>query len=162
MSETEKMNAQHRLWAGTAAIWAGVSVSGNLIAAIAKFQVETLDLSMALQVGRAQFLWNGYAEYLCIVMIVMGLIWHVRFLPPLLAGAIAILMIQKIGLTRLLQARSDLIIAGLSPDHSNVHVLFAVLEVLKFICLLVYSSRTLAQPSIHPEIACAQQKNPAL
>lgn len=117
---------------------------------------------MALQVGRAQFLWNGYAEYLCIVMIVMGLIWHVRFLPPLLAGAIAILMIQKIGLTPLLQARSDLIIAGLSPDHSNVHVLFAVLEVLKFICLLVYSSRTLAQPSIHPEIACAQQKNPAL
>lgn len=161
MSETEKVNVQHRLWAGTAALWAGVSVSGNLITAIAKFQVETLDLSMALQVRRAQFSWNGYAEYLCIVMIVMGLIWHMRFLPPLLAGAIAILLIQKIGLTPLLQARSDLIIAGLSPDHSNVHVLYAVLEVLKFICLLVYSSRTLAPPSIHPEIACAQQ-NPAL
>ena len=62
-------------------------------------------------------------------------------MPILLMGAVGIFMIQQIGLTPILQARSDQIIAGFSPDHSNVHVLYAILEVMKFICLLIYSSR---------------------
>ena len=46
-----------------------------------------------------------------------------RMMPILLMGAVGIFMIQQIGLTPILQARSDQIIAGLSPNHSNVHVL---------------------------------------
>ena len=83
----------------------------------------------------------SYAEWFCIAMIVLGLIWNLRMMPILLMGAIGIFMIQQIGLTPILQVRSDQIIAGLSPDHSNVHVLYAILEVMKFICLLIYSSR---------------------
>ena len=63
-------------------------------------------------------------------------------------------------LTPILQARSDQIIAGLYPDHSNVHVLYAILEVMKFICLLIYSSRVLAAP-VTLTFAAAQRKNPA-
>ena len=113
-------------------------MSGNLIAATAKFQVDALDLSIALQVGRAQFLWISYAECFCIAMIVLGLIWNMHMMPILLMGAVGIFMIQEIGLTPILQARSDQIIAGLSPDHSNVHVIYAILEVMKFICLLIF------------------------
>ena len=97
MREQQKLNAQHRLWAGTVALWAGNSVSGNLIAATAKFQVDALDLSIALQVGRAQFLWISYAEWFCIAMIVLGLIWNMRMMPILLMGAVEIFMIQQIG-----------------------------------------------------------------
>ena len=160
MWEQQKLNAQHRLWPGTAALWAGISVSGNLIAASAKFQVDALDLSFALQVGRAQFLWISYAEWFCITMIVLGLIWNMRMMPILLMGAVGIFMVQQIGLTPILQARSDQIIAGLSPNRSNVHVLYAILEVMKFICLLIYSSRVLAAPATLT-FAASQRKNPA-
>ena len=162
MWEQQKLNAQHRLWAGTVALWAGISVSGNLIAATAKFQVHALDLSIALQVGRAQFLWISYAEWFCIAMIVLGLIWNMRMMPILLMGAVGIFMIQQIGMTPILQARSDQIFAGLSPNHSNVHVIYAVLEVIKFICLLIFSSRVLAAPVTLTALAAAQRKNPAL
>ena len=136
-------------------------MSGNLIAATAKFQVDALDLSIALQVGRAQFLWISYAEWFCITMIVLGLIWNMRMMPILLMGAVGIFMIQQIGMTPILQARSDQIIAGLSPNHSNVHVLFAILEVMKFICLLIYSSHVLAAPATLTALAATQRKNPA-
>lgn len=161
MWEQQKLNAQHRLRAGTAALWAGISVSENLIAATAKFQVDALDLSIALQVGRAQFLWISYAEWFCITMIVLGLIWNMRMMPILLMGAVGIFMIQQIGLTPILQARSDQIIAGLSPNHSNVHVLYAILEVMKFICLLIFSSRVLAAPVTLTALPATQRKNPA-
>ena len=161
MREQQKLNAQHRLWAGTAALWTGNSVSGNLIAVTAKFQVDALDLSIALQVGRAQFLWISYAEWFCIAMIVLGLIWNMRRMSILLMGAVGIFMIQQIGLTPILQARSDQIIAGLSPNHINVHVIYAILEVMKFICLLVFSSRVLAAPATLTALASAQRKNPA-
>ena len=77
-------------------------------------------------------------------------------------GAVGIFMIQQIGMTPILQARSDQIIAGLSPNHSNVHVIYAVLEVIKFICLLIFSSRVLAAPVTLTALAAAQRKNPAL
>lgn len=84
--------------------WNRGSVGGafsvwNLIAATAKFQVDALDLSIALQVGRAQSLWISYAEWFCITMIVLGLIWNMRMMPILLMGAVGIFMIQQIGLT---------------------------------------------------------------
>jgi len=161
MLETEKINAQDRLWSGTAALWAGISVSGNLIAATAKFQVDALDLTLALQVGRAQFLWISYAEWFCIAMIVMGLIWNRRALPMLLMIALGIFLIQQIALTPILQERSNQIIAGMSPDHSNVHVLYAVLEVMKFACLLIYSSRVLSAPATRAARGPAQRKTPA-
>ena len=75
-------------------------------------------------------------------------------------GCSQVFMIQQIGLTPSLQARSDQIIAGLSPNHSNIHVLYAILEVMKFICLLIYSSRVLAAP-VTLTFAAAQLKNPA-
>ena len=94
-------------------------------------------------------------------MIVLGLIWNMRMMPILLMGAVGIFMIQPIGLTPILQARSDQIIAGLSPNHSNVHVLFTILEVMKFICLLIYSSHVLAAPATLTALAATQRKNPA-
>ena len=94
-------------------------------------------------------------------MIVLGLIWNMRMMPILLMGAVGIFMIQQIGLTPILQARSDQIIAGLSPNRSNVHVLYAILEVMKFICLLIFSSRVLAAPATLTALAATQRKNPA-
>ena len=136
-------------------------MSGNLIAATAKFQVDALDLSIALQVGRAKVLWISYAEWFCITMIGLGLIWNMRMMPILLMSAVGICMIQQFGPTPILQARSDQIIAGLSPDHSNVHVLYALLEVMKFICLLIFSSRVLAAPATLTALAAAERKKPA-
>ena len=93
-------------------------------------------------------------------MIVLGLIWNMRMMPILLMGTVGIFMVQQICLTPILQARSDQIIAGLSPNHSNVYVLYAILEVMKFICLLIYSSRVSAAPATLTALAATQRKNP--
>ena len=55
MWEQQKLSAQHRLWAGTAALWAGISVSGTLIAATAKFQVDALDNPSRFRLGGHSF-----------------------------------------------------------------------------------------------------------
>ena len=52
-----------QIMSGVGLLWAGLSLGGNLIAAPAKFQVSDLGLALALQVGRAQFTWLGYAEW---------------------------------------------------------------------------------------------------
>ena len=94
-------------------------------------------------------------------MIVLGLIWNMLMMPILLIGAVGIFMIQQIGLTPILQVRRDQIIAGFSPDHSNVHELYAILEVMKFICLLIFSSRVLAAPATLTALSATQRKDPA-
>jgi hypothetical protein len=39
--------------------------------------------------------------------------------------------------------------------------LYAILEVMQFICLLIYSSRVLAAPATLTALAATQRKNPA-
>ena len=50
----------------------------------------------------------------------------------------------------------------LIPNHSNVHVLYATCEVMKFICLLIYSSRVLVAPATLTALAATQRKKPRI
>ena len=116
-------------------VWAGVAIGGNMIAAPAKFSVGSLDLPMALLVGRAQFLWIGYAEAMLafaalgLAFIARGNVWLV-LLPTFLLG------VQWLVMMPLLNARSDLIIAGSTPPSSMLHVAFIGIEFAKVLALL--------------------------
>ncbi|MGR3623560.1 hypothetical protein [Pseudophaeobacter sp.] len=66
----------HGAWGGQAItagifLWIGVAFAGNLVAAPAKFQAASLTLPVALDVGRVQFLWIGFAEAICLLVILM-------------------------------------------------------------------------------------------
>lgn len=130
---------------GLAAFWAGVSLSGNLVAAPAKFQVAALEMPLALQVGRAQFTWIGYIEWALLGLLLANLL-PLRTRPPLLLLLpVTLFLTQQLWLQPLLEARSDLIIAGQTPPASNAHLLFAGLEAVKCACLTLFSALSLIQ-----------------
>ncbi|APX12439.1 hypothetical protein [Tateyamaria omphalii] len=118
-------------------VWAGACIGGNLVAAPAKFTVEALDLSLALQVGRAQFTWIGYVEWAGLAGI--AVVSAVARLRPtlLLMLAVVLFLIQQLAVQPMLEARSDLIIAGEPYDTtSQRHQVFIALEAVKVLCLI--------------------------
>ncbi|MEM7475925.1 MAG: hypothetical protein AAF483_13110 [Planctomycetota bacterium] len=124
-------------------LWTGIVIGGSIIAAPAKFQVESLTRPVALQVGRAQFLWVTYAEIAAIIVIavMVAVSWHKRELNArfafLFAAALAIFAFQHLGLMPLLQIRSNAIIAGEEVGESKLHLVYVFAESIKCIILLV-------------------------
>ncbi len=120
---------------GFALLWAGVSLGGALIAAPAKFQAPSLTLPVALEVGRAQFRWVGYGEWgLCIAFVLSlfllgGLNWRWALIP------LALFAIQQFAVMPPLDARTLQVIAGDVVEKSSLHIIYIVLEFLKFFSL---------------------------
>ncbi|AHD08908.1 hypothetical protein PhaeoP75_01177 [Phaeobacter gallaeciensis] len=116
--------------------WAGAAVSGNLIAAPAKFQAPSLSLPVALEVGRMQFLWIGVAEAICLLAILL-LLTAARRWPswPLLA-ATAVFALQRLWLLPLLDIRTLAVIAGTQVEESSLHIVYVAAEILKTVCLV--------------------------
>lgn len=117
-------------------LWAGIAIGGNLIAAPAKFQVDSLTTAELLLVGRAQFGWLGMAEiaFAALIVALAALRW--RSPSPALITAIALLGVQQAVLTPMLQARSDLMQTGSALPESHVHLVFMVAELVKVGLLL--------------------------
>lgn len=122
--------------AAATVFWAGAAVSGNLIAAPAKFQAPSLSLPVALDLGRMQFLWIGVAEAICLVAILL-LLTAARRWPswPLLA-ATAVFALQRLWFLPLLDTRTLAIIAGTQVEESSLHIVYVAAEILKTVCLV--------------------------
>lgn len=127
-------------------LWAGLSLGGNLIAAPAKFQVDVVPLDDLLRIGRSQFAWLGVAEILFAITL-MGSGFIKRACLNWFSGvAILILFFQQIGLQPLLQARTDLILAGQPAPSSQLHLIFIATEIVKFASLVIAAMRLLKVP----------------
>lgn len=133
------MTQYNAMLLGLAACWSGVALSGNLIAAPAKFQVQDLHLPLALQVGRAQFTWIGYVEWILFTLIVTICVLRVGLPSLILIAAGLLFLLQQLWLQPLLEARSDLIIAGEDVKSSRLHIWFSILEVGKFLLLIAFA-----------------------
>lgn len=133
-------------------IWAGVSLGGSLIAAPAKFRAKTLDLATALDVGRAQFSWLGYVEWLLFFLLMVTLYlsrselnWQVFLVP------IILFLFQRIALMPKLNALTldRIAVVAMAKRHSRsgyLHTLYVAAEVVKFLTLIgasLYSLKTL-------------------
>lgn len=121
---------------GISLFWAGAVLSGNMIAAPAKFKVQDLSMDVALQVGRAQFTAIGYLEYtlmfLALLFMYLGKEWvNSLALIPTIA-----FLIQRLVILPQLNRRSDLIIAGLPAPDSHLHLVFIGFEGIKLLSLL--------------------------
>ncbi len=125
-------------------LWAGVSLGGNIIAAPAKFQVQSLTTVELLQVGRAQFAWLGITEIAIAVGLVLALIVARQRPSWTLFVALVLLAVQQGIWQPALQARSDLMVADGTPEESHLHLIFVVAEIAKFFLLLAAGSRLLA------------------
>lgn len=131
------MSSWHFLPSATALIWAGVALGGSLIATPAKFQAPSLAMPTALEVGRAQFQWVGVGEAalaaaLIAIMFTIGRIdWRLAAAPLILFA------IQRLAVMPALDARTLQVIAGQDVGPSSLHIVYIVLEVAKFVALLV-------------------------
>ncbi len=118
-----------------AILWAGIVLGGSLIAAPAKFQAQSLSLPVALDVGRAQFLWIGIAEgvfcaaFLLAQRLAGGVNWKLAAIPVFL------LLAQRFIIMPPLDARTLQIIAGESIGGSHLHLVFIGLEIVKILVL---------------------------
>lgn len=117
-------------------LWAGLALGGNVIAAPAKFQVDSLTLSQLLQVGRAQFAWLGLAElaFASVAVLLSAFVdWRLR-IPVLIA--VMLFGIQHFGLQPLLEARTNVIVSGAPAPESSLHLWFIAIELAKMVTLL--------------------------
>lgn len=121
-----------------ALIWAGLSFGVAFVATPAKFLAPTLTLPVALEVGRHTFrVYNGLE--LCLAVVALGLAlastdrWR-----RLLGFAVPVLVVaaQALWLIPALDARSQIIQAGLRPDPSNLHAFYIAAETVKILALV--------------------------
>ena len=127
-------------------VWAGVSLGGALVAAPAKFRAPSLDLSTALEVGRAQFYWVGVTEALLCGVVLLSLLaapthsWKWSLAPVLL------FVVQRLAIMPALDQRTLQIITGSAVGDSRLHIWYIVIEATKFLALTLaafFSARAL-------------------
>lgn len=123
-----------------ALIWAGVSLGGSLVAAPAKFTAPSLEMSVALDVGRAQFKWLGHTEAALLILMIVALVFTCRHLDwRLFLIPVAAFLIQQLGVMPKLDAVTIEAIEGAAETSGGLHVTYVVLEFVKFASLIVAS-----------------------
>lgn len=121
-------------------IWFGVIGAISFLETPLKFQAPGIDLPLGLGIGRLVFFAMNKVE---IVLAVVFLITLRReravlssafkfFLPVLV-----ILVVDTLWLLPSLDARAELVINGTAAPHSNTHILYVVLEVIKFVLVFI-------------------------
>lgn len=124
-------------------VWAGTSISANMIAAPAKFQVVDLTRPVALQVGRAQFLWVGYLEFGLAVLASLAIATEGFRVQVLISVAVSLFLIQRLAVLPQPSELTDRVISGEAIGGSGLHLVFIGLEIAKFLTLIVAAAMAL-------------------
>jgi len=135
--QTSFMRVSRPLLATILLVWAGLALGGNIIAAPAKFQVDSLTLSQLLLVGRAQFEWLRIAELGFASVTILLCAFVDRRLRILGLLAVTLFGLQHFGLHPKLEARTDLVLSGAPATDRTLHVVFVVFEIVKVVVLVV-------------------------
>lgn len=133
------MNCFHKIAMFIAMLWAGVSIGGNIIAAVAKFQVQGPGLKTFLQIGQAQFSWLSSMEWVFALFLILILLNYMRGAVFLFTIPIVIFAIQYLFLMPILDERTVRIISGEAITDSSMHLIFVIAEVVKLLSLLTIS-----------------------
>ena len=122
-------------------LWAGVVLGVSFIATPAKFLAPSLSLPHALEVGRATFYVLRWIECGFIVLLIAVLLLtfaHIKLNVWFSVIAVILcLLINYVGLQPALDERTKLIIAGEAITQSSQHKVYIVIEMIKFIALMV-------------------------
>lgn len=118
--------------------WLGLLVGVSFLATPVKFQAPSLELPVALDVGRVTFaLFNRVEWVLVLLSILAALISGFPRGWSLLLGLIAFLLaLQTFWLLPELNERIRVIITGEVPPASRHHMFYALLETVKSLTLL--------------------------
>lgn len=118
--------------------WIGLLVGVSFIATPVKFQAPSLDLPVALDVGRVTFALFNHVEWAMVLLaaFVALISGFPRGWSLLLGLVIILLALQTFWLLPELNERIRAIIADKIPQPSHHHMLYAFAETLKLLSLL--------------------------
>lgn len=116
-----------------AMVWLGMLLGVSFLATPVKFQAPSLDLPVALEVGRVTF--AAFAKVEWGLALLLGIAVFFTTAPqvriPVAAVAILVVAVQAFWLLPVLDARIEAVIAGSPMPPSMHHMLYAVLEAVK-------------------------------
>jgi hypothetical protein len=120
-----------------ALVWLGLVVGVSFIATPAKFLAPTLELAVALDIGRQTFGVFAIAEITAAITLGVLLFFARRQLAVVLLGALVVLVVavEQLWLLPLLDERVEIIIQGGVPEASALHGVYIALDGLKILLL---------------------------
>ncbi len=122
-------------------VWFGMVVGVSLIATPAKFQAESLELEIALDVGRTTFGLFNWAQWIALVIVAAVVARAVQRGQAdrrhwlALAGVAVILVAQTLWILPALNDRVAIVIAGDELPDSPIHTIFGLFEGSKLLLL---------------------------
>ena len=118
--------------------WAGVLFGVSFLATPAKFSAPSLELPVAIEVGRVTFRLLNRAE----IVLALGAA-AVAFggrartsMRAMVLAAAALVALETLWLLPVLGARSDIVIQGGAPPPSSLHTVYIAADVAKFFLLI--------------------------
>lgn len=132
--------------------WLGLLVGVSFLATPVKFQAPSLDLPVALDVGRVTFaLFNRVEWAMALILAFAALVSRFPRNWSLLLGLVIILLaLETFWLMPELNERVRTITAGETPTPSHHHTLYALMETGKLLALLgMFIVTALRLPSLH-------------
>ena len=113
--------------------WLGMLVGVSFLATSVKFQAPSLDLAVALEVGRVTFAAFSKVEWALSVFLAAAVLLPrtLRAEKILAAAAVLIVAVQSLWLLPVLDARIDAAIVGQPMPPSIHHMLYAAMEAVK-------------------------------
>lgn len=120
-------------------IWFGIVVGISVIEAPAKFKAPSLTREVGLDVGRIVFGVLNKTELViyALVLLLAVMRQQSRYVWTGIGLLGAILLTQSAWLLPELSARTAMILSGQTPEASHAHTLYAALELVKLILLLL-------------------------
>lgn len=135
-----------------ALFWLGMLVGVSFLATPVKFEAPSLDLPVALDVGRVTFALFSRIEWIPAVLL-LAVVALPRLGVWMIAGAaaaVALLAAEFFWLLPVLDQRVEAIIAGELLPASSHHFLYASAEVMKAFLLLAVGLGGLLRPAMEP------------
>jgi hypothetical protein len=118
-------------------VWLGMLLGVSFLATPVKFQAHSLELAVALEVGRQTFqAFNRIELVLTVVLVAAGV---VVLASPAMIGLVAILalsvLVQTFWLLPILDTRVETILVGGVPPASSLHILYIAIDCTKLLIL---------------------------
>lgn len=126
-------------------IWFGMVLAISFMEAPLKFQVPGISLPLGLGIGRLVFFALNKMEIVAAFLLFFAS-WrgrsNSRLETGLLGSVLLILLLQTVWLLPSLDARAELVIAGIAPPFSSTHIVYIVFDALKLIALMTLGITT--------------------
>lgn len=136
------MKTQHKdfIVIGVYCFWMGILIAISFLETPLKFQVPGITLPFALELGKLMFGVSINIQLLLAVLLMMLFFRNINFIKRdfiFLGFLLILLMLEKLWILPVLDARADLISAGNPVPPSDLHNIFIGAEVLKLILLAI-------------------------